>query len=113
MAFCNNILYTVDFVDTFNGFVVHLKWIRCTPEADSLYTRNGFVVHLKWIRCTPEVDFVDTFSLNISITPHTETALFIAISTHKPALLRNLSRANLYIGFLQQYSVHRGFCGYL
>ena len=27
-----------DFVDTFNGFVVHLKWIRCTPEVDSLYT---------------------------------------------------------------------------
>ena len=27
-----------DFVDTFNGFFVHLKWIRCTPEVDSLYT---------------------------------------------------------------------------
>ena len=51
------------------------------------------------------VDFVDTFSRNILITPHTETALFIALSAHKPALLRNLSRANLYIGFLLQRSV--------
>ena len=75
-------------------------------------TFNGFVVHPKWIRCTPEVDLVDTFSRNILITPHTETALFIALSTHKPALLRDSGRANLYIGFLQQYSVHREFCGY-
>ena len=73
---------------------------------------NGFVVHLKWIRCTPEVDLVDNFSLNILITTHTETALFIAPSTRKPALLRNLSRANLYIGFLLQRSVHSGFSGY-
>ena len=53
----------------------------------------------------PTVDFVDTFSLNILINPHTETALFIALSTHKPALLRDLSRGNLYIGFLLQRSV--------
>ena len=90
MAFCYSVLSNVDFVDTFNGFVVHPKWIRCTPE----------------------VDLVDTFSRNILITPHTETALFIALSTHKPALLRDLSRANLYIGFLLQRSVHSGFCGY-
>ena len=45
------------------------------------------------------MDFVDTFSRNILITHHTETAPFIALSTHKPALLRDLSRANLYIGF--------------
>jgi len=51
------------------------------------------------------MDFVDTFSRNILITPHTETALFIALSTRKPALLRDLSRANLDIGFLQQRSV--------
>ena len=83
MAFCNSVLSNVDFVDTFNGFVVHLKWILCTPE----------------------MDFVDTISLNILIKPHTETALFIAPSTHKPALLRDLSRGNLYIGFLLQRSV--------
>ena len=82
-------------------------------QPDFVDTFNGFVVHPKWIRCTPEMDFVDTISLNIFINPHTETALFIALSTHKPTLLRDLSRANLYIGFLQQYSVHRGFCGYL
>ena len=81
-------------------------------QPDFVDTFNGFVVHPKWIRCTPEMDFVDTISLNIFINPHTETALFIALSTHKPTLLRDLSRANLYIGFLQQYSVHRGFCGY-
>ena len=73
---------------------------------------NGFVVHLNWILCTPEMDFVDTISLNTLINPHTETELFIALSTHKPALLRDSGRANLYIGFLQQYSVHREFCGY-
>ena len=27
-----------DFVDTFNGFVVHLKWILCTPEVDFVDT---------------------------------------------------------------------------
>ena len=59
------------------------------------------------------MDFVDTFSRDILITPHTETAHFIALSTHKPALLRDLSIANLYIGFLLQRSVHRGFRGYL
>ena len=75
-------------------------------------TFNGFVVHPKWIWWIPWVDFVDTFSCNILITIHTETELFIALSTHKPALLRNLSRANLYIGFLQQRSTYRGFCGY-
>ena len=57
-------------------------------------TFNGFVVHPKWIRCTPEMDFVDTFSLNILITPHTETALFIAPSTRKTALLRDSDKAN-------------------
>ena len=57
-------------------------------------TFNGFVVHPKWIRCTPEMDFADTFSLNILINPHTETALFITLSTHKPALLRDSGRAN-------------------
>ena len=61
---------------------------------DSLYTRNGFVVHPKWIRCTPEMDFVDTISLNTLINPHTKTAHFIALSTHKPALLRDSGRAN-------------------
>ena len=71
MTFCNSVLCTVDYVDTFNGFVVHLKWIRCTPK----------------------VDVVDTFSLNILITPHTETALFIALSTGKPALLRDSGSA--------------------
>ena len=55
MAFCNSVLSNVDFVDTFNGFVVHLKWILCTPE----------------------MDFVDTISLNILIKPHTETALLL------------------------------------
>ena len=57
-------------------------------------TFNGFVVHLKWIRCTPEVDFVDTISRNILIISHTETAHFIALSTHKPALLRDSDSAN-------------------
>ena len=56
---------------------------------------------------------MDTYSLNTLINPHTETALFIAISTRKPALLRDLSRANLYIGFLLQRSTYRGFGGYL
>jgi len=51
------------------------------------------------------MDFVDTISLNTLINPHTKTAHFIALSTHKPALLRDLSRANLYIGFLLQRSV--------
>ena len=135
-----------DFVDTFNGFVVHLKWILwiplvliywlnlilkqhfyCSqypqtrivtwfeqrqfiywlfatafcltwilwiPLMDLLYTRSGFVVHLKWIWWIPWVDFVDTFSLNILINHHTETALFIALSTHKPALLRDSGGAN-------------------
>ena len=54
----------------------------------------GFFVHLKWIRCTPEMDFVDTISLNILINPHTETALFIALITRKPALLRDSDRVN-------------------
>ena len=71
-TFCYSVLCTVDYVDTFNGFVVHLKWIRCTPE----------------------VDFVDTISRNILIISHTETAHFIALSTHKPALLRDSDSAN-------------------
>ena len=37
-AFCCSVLYTMDFADTLGGFDVHLKWIRCTPEMDSLYT---------------------------------------------------------------------------
>ena len=40
------------------------------------------------------MDFVDTIRLNTLINPHTETALFIAPSTHKPALLRDSDRAN-------------------
>ena len=61
---------------------------------DFVDTFNGFFVHPKRIRCTPEMDFVDTFSLNILINPHTETALYIALSTHKPALLRDSGSAN-------------------
>ena len=72
MAFCCSVLSNVDFVNTFNGFVVHPKRIRCTAE----------------------VDLVDTFSLNILINPHTETALFITLSTRKPALLRDSGSAN-------------------
>ena len=71
MAFCNGILFTVDLMDTLGGFVVHLKWIRCTPE----------------------MDFVDTISLNILIKSHTETALLITLSTRKPALLRDSDSA--------------------
>ena len=88
----------MDFVDTLGGFVVHLKWIWCTPEMDFVDTLGGFCGYL---------------SLNILIKAHTETALFIALGTRKPALLRNPNRANLYIGFLQQCSAYRGFCGYL
>ena len=76
-------------------------------------TFNGFSVHLKWIRCTPEVGFRGYLSLNILIKAHTETVLFIALSTRKPALLRDSARAILYIGFLQRHSIHRGFGGYL
>jgi hypothetical protein len=72
LAFCYSVLSNVDFVNTFNGFVVHPKRIRCTAE----------------------VDLVDTFSLNILINPHTETALFITLSTRKPALLRDSGSAN-------------------
>ena len=63
-------------------------------QPDFVDTFNGFVVHPKWIRCTPEMDFVDTISLNTLINPHTKTAHFIALSTHKPALLRDSGRAN-------------------
>ena len=89
-------------------------------QPDFVDTFNGFVVHLKWIRCTPEMDFVDTISLNILINPHTETALFIALSTRKPALLRDSDSAINISTFC--YSVLctvdlmdtlGGFCGYL
>jgi hypothetical protein len=109
-----------DFVDTFNGFFVHLKWIRCTPEMDFVDTFYGFVVHLKWILRIPWVDFVDTISLNILIKFHTETALFIVLSTRKPALLHDSDSAINISTFC--YSVLctvdlmdtlGGFCGYL
>ena len=89
-------------------------------QPDFVDTFNGFVVHLKWIRCTPEMDFVDTISLNILINPHTETALFITHSTRKPALLRDSDSAINISTFC--YSVLctvdlmdtlGGFCGYL
>lgn len=35
-----------DFVDTFNGFVVHPKWIRCTLEVDLVDTLGGFCGYL-------------------------------------------------------------------
>ena len=61
---------------------------------DFVDTFNGFGVHPKWIRCTPEIDFVDTISLNTLINPHTGTAHFIALSTDKPELLRDSGSAN-------------------